>query len=117
MAHHLTFPEREFLYRLMKEGKSEAEIAYLMGRDRSTIYRELRRNTGRRGYRPKQAQRLATTRRLACRRPWKMDDPEVLQYVQERLEKRWSPDQIAGHLRRDFRRQPRRWLSRQTIYN
>jgi IS30 family transposase len=76
MTHHLTFPERELLYRSMKEGKSKAEIACLMGGDRSTIYRELRRNTGGRGYRPKQAQRLATTRRLACRRrygDWKGD--------------------------------------------
>ena len=52
MAKHLTFEERQFLYRLRKKGKSNAEIAELMGRDRSTIYRELGRNTGQRGYRP-----------------------------------------------------------------
>ena len=43
MASHLTFKEREFPYRLKKEGTSKSQIARLMGRDRSTIYRELRR--------------------------------------------------------------------------
>jgi transposase, IS30 family len=117
MACHLTFQEREFLYRLKKEKKSKTEIATLMGRDRSTIYRELNRNSGRRGYRPKQAQRLVDERRRSSRRTCKMDAPEVHQYVQDKLEKRWSPDQIAGRVRRDFPRRRQRWLSRQTIYN
>lgn len=117
MARHLTFEERQFLYRLKKKGKSNTEIAELMGRDRSTVYRELARNSGQRGYRPKQAQRLAEERRLASRRPHAMAAPEVHQYVQDRLEQRWSPDQIAGRVRRDFPRSPKRWLSRQTIYS
>jgi transposase, IS30 family len=117
MARHFTAEEREFLWRLRRKGKSNAEIAELMGRNRSTIYREVDRNSGRRGYRPKQAQRLANDRRLACRRPHKLSDPELYDYVQQRLEKYWSPDQIAGRGRRDFCRQRKRWLSRQTIYN
>jgi IS30 family transposase len=88
-----------------------------MGRDRSTIYRELKRNAGQRGYRPQQAQRLADERRLASRRPHKMDDADVHQYVQDRLERYWSPEQIAGRVRRDFPRGLQRWLSRKTIYD
>jgi transposase, IS30 family len=117
MANHLTFQERQFLYRLKRKGKPNPEIAELMGRDRSTIHRELKRNAGQRGYRPKQAQRLADERRLASRRPHKMDDPDVHQYVRDRLEKCWSPEQIAGRVQRDFPRSPARWLSRQTIYD
>jgi transposase, IS30 family len=117
MAEHLTFQEREFLHRLLRKGKLKAETAKLMNRDRSTIYRELRRNTGARGYRPKQAQRLADERRERSRRGWKLEDPEVHQYVSERIEKAWSPDQIAVRSRRDFPRQPRRHVSRQTIYH
>jgi transposase, IS30 family len=117
MANHLTFEERQFLYRLKRKGKSNPEIAELMGRHRSSIYRELARNAGQRGYRPKQAQRLADERRLASRRPHKMDDPDVHRYVQERLDKCWSPEQIAGRVQRDFSRAPARWLSRQTIYD
>jgi transposase, IS30 family len=117
MADHFTFAERKILYRLNKQGKSKTEIAELLGRHRSTIYRELKRNTGQRGYRPKQAQGLADQRRLACQRPRKLEDDGLHRYVQERLEKYWSPDQIAGRSRRDFARQPSRRLSRQTIYN
>ena len=117
MASHLTFPEREFLYRLKKRGESKSEIARVMGRDRSTIYRELKRNTGGCGYRPKQAERLAKQRRLACRRGWKLDNPRVHKYVREKLEKRWSPDEVARRTRRDFPRQRKCWLSRQTIYD
>ena len=117
MANHLTFEERQFLYRLKRKGKSNPEIAELTGRHRSTIYRELARNAGQRGYRPKQAQRLADERRLASRRPHKMDNPDVHRYVQDRLEKCWSPEQIAGRVQRDFSRAPARWLSRQTIYD
>lgn len=117
MASHLTFQERQFLYRLKRKGKANPEIAELMGRDRSTIHRELKRNAGQRGYRPKQAQRLADERRLASRRPHKMDDPDVHQYVRDRLDKCWSPEQIAGRVQRDFPRSPARWLSRQTIYD
>lgn len=117
MASHLKLQEREFLYRLKKQGKSNTEIAELMGRDRSTIYRELQRNAGQRGYRPKQAQRLADTRRLSCRRTHKLEDPEVHQYVRDRMELLWSPDQIATRRRLDFPRQRACWLSDQTIYN
>ena len=69
MAGHLILQERELLYRLLKKGKSKTEIAEVMGRDRSTIYRELSRNTRRGGYEPELAQRLADRRRRACRRP------------------------------------------------
>jgi IS30 family transposase len=102
---------------LKRKKKSNTEIAELMGRHRSTICRELCRNTGQRGYRPKQAQRLANQRRLTSRRPHKMDDPNVHQYVQQKLEQYWSPDQIAGRVKRDFRRRPQRWLSDQAIYD
>jgi len=112
MAIHLTFEDRRFLYRLMKSGKSNREIAKLIGKHPSTIGRELNRNTGQRGYRPKQAQRLAHERRLASRRPHKMDDPVVYQYVEQRLNQYWSPDQIAGRARNDFARKPANRLSR-----
>src|SRR5271156_967973 len=117
MADHLTLAERKILYLLNRKGKSKTEIAESMGRHRSTIYRELCRNMGQRGYRPKQAQQLADERRLPCHRPRKMEDTRLHQYVEEGLTKYWSPDQIAGRSRQKFARQPRRRLSRQTIYN
>jgi IS30 family transposase len=117
MAQHFTAPERKVLYGLLKAKVPKNEIASVMQRDRSTIYREIRRNSGQRGYRPKQAQRKAEERRLRCRRPHKMDDRRVYTYVTGKLRKRWSPDEIAARTRLDFPRCPERQLSRQTIYN
>jgi transposase, IS30 family len=113
MARHLTLAEREFLHRMMVERKSKREIAALMKRHRSTIYRELGRNSNAWGYRPQVAQRLACQRRAACHRRYKLQDMDLWLYVSERLRKAWSPDQIAGRLRRDF---PQRRVSAPTIY-
>lgn len=117
MACHLTFAERGVLYRLNKAKKSKAEIAEALGRDRSTIYRELARNTGGRGYRPLQAQRFANERRERCRRSKKLDHGPLKQYVTRSLKKQWSPDEIAGRSKRDHPRQPKCHVSHQTIYN
>lgn len=117
MAKHLTLEERGVLYRLMETGHSEPQIAELMDRARSTIWRELRRNRGENGYSPQQAQRRADARRQASRRPAKLEDPEMRQDVEQKLTQLWSPDQIAGQLRTQFPREPQRWVSRQTIYN
>ena len=46
-----------------------------------------------------------------------MRGPELQLYVQDRVKDYWSPDQRAGRGRRDLPRSPRRWLSRQTIYD
>ena len=117
MACHFTIEERKILYELLKAKVPKKQIADLMKRDISTIYREIKRNSGLRGYRPKQAQRKAEQRRLKCHRPCKMDDPRVFAYVTERLRKRWSPDQIAGRARLEFPHHPERHLSRQAIYD
>ena len=116
MAKHFTFREREFLYRLKQAGKCHAEIGRPMGRRRTTIGRELKRNAGQRGYRSQQAQRLSDQRRLACRRPHKLADPDVHRYVQERLNTYWSPDQIGGRAQEQFPDEPRRHVSHPTIY-
>ena len=52
MASHLTFKEREVLYRMNRKGSSKSEIVETLGRHRTTIYRELAHNTGGCGYRP-----------------------------------------------------------------
>jgi transposase, IS30 family len=113
MAAHLTLAERQFLHRMAK--KTKAEIGALMSRHRSTIYRELKRNSNAWGYRPEAAQRLSMQRRQACRRPYKLQEFDMRLYVSERLRKAWSPDQIAGRMRRDFPRQAEWRVSAPTI--
>ena len=59
---HLSPAERYQIYALMKAGLNQTEIALILNRHRSTISRELERNSGQRGYRPNQAQLLADSR-------------------------------------------------------
>ena len=60
---HLTGEERYHISALRKTGLSLADIGRIIGRDKSTISREVKRNTGRRGYRPKQANALPQDRK------------------------------------------------------
>ncbi len=57
--HHLSREERYQISALLKEGLNQSEIAFNLGRHKTTINREIARNSGLRGYRPKQASFLA----------------------------------------------------------
>jgi IS30 family transposase len=94
----------------------QVQIADRLGRSKSTICRELRRNRSRNACWAVAAQRKAQRRR--SERPWKakMDRPKVRRYVVKRLRWRWSPDQMAGRSRSDFPGDRRRQISPPTIY-
>lgn len=82
---------------LMKEGHNQTKIAANVGCHKSTISRELRRNCGRKGYRPHQADELAYDRQCEAYRSritW-----ETWQEVERLLRQDWSPEQIAGRLK------------------
>jgi IS30 family transposase len=89
----LTQEERYQIHALMKVGHSPTEIAKVLGRDKSTISREVRRNSGLRGYRPQQAQHLAMERRQAKAQP--RLNAEAWHWVERLLCEDWSPEQIS----------------------
>lgn len=97
--HHLTMDERNVIYRMHFQGYSNAEIARCLGRHRSSIGRECRRNATADGrYWPDQAQTHANHRcRAHLCRP-KTDHRRLMTYVEDRLRHDWSPEQIAGRL-------------------
>ncbi len=82
---------------LKKAGKNQKDIADLVNVSPSTICRELRRNTGKRGYRPKQAQVKAENRRKLAAKPLKMT-PETIVLIDSKIIIDWSPEQISGWL-------------------
>jgi transposase, IS30 family len=97
--HHLTMDERNVIYRMQWQGYSKAEIARCLGRHRSTIGRECRRNHSYEGsYNPSTAQAFAHSRRHAHLRRPKTGRRRLMRYVAERLQAGWSPEQIAGRL-------------------
>jgi len=112
----LTYEERITLSTLSQQGLSVRQISVIMERHPSTLYREFQRN--RRfvtdgAYRPSKAQRRTRTRRSLSRRNKHYSDRDFI-LVRKLLKKKWSPEQIVGHIRRN--RLMERRLSHETIY-
>ena len=110
----LTEGDRYTLAALKRQGLSFTNIAKAMNRDRSTIYREVNRNScwiidG--SYRPTKAQRRTRARRRRSRRNQHFTEKDYT-IVRQLLRKQWSPEQITGHLKR----QGLRCFSHETIY-
>jgi transposase, IS30 family len=97
----LTREQRYQIYALKKAAHNRTEIAAILGVHKSTIGRELARNCGRCGYRPKQAHQLAEARHLAAYRP--RISAGTWAAVEKLLRQQWSPEQIAGRLRLERR--------------
>jgi IS30 family transposase len=114
--HCLSLEEREEVSRGIARGASARAIARALGRDHTTIAREIDRCGGRRRYRAHQADREAW-RRARRPRPTKLElCPELRRVVQECLEDDHSPEQIAGWLRLQYPDNEEMRLSHETIY-
>jgi transposase, IS30 family len=115
---YLSEDERVRIADLGRQGLGVRAIAVELGRDPATISRELRRNRDPDSdqYRPFTAQRLAAARRARPGRGKLVRDAVLRQFVAERLEKRWSPEQISHALRCEFPDEPERHVVHETIY-
>src|SRR5450432_1733637 len=96
----LNAEERSVLAALRSVGLNQAQIARQMGRHRSTVGRELKRNAaphdGR--YRAERAHQRAHARRYRSRRNSQFGRAQWAR-VEELLKEEWSPEQVSGHLR------------------
>lgn len=112
----LTLPDREEISRGLRAELSLRAIARRLRRAPSTISREVRRNGGLRHYRAAQSEQAAWDRaqrpkpcKLACQ-PW------LCHTVSAKLERKWSPQQIAGWLRFEHPQDESARVSHETIY-
>ncbi len=102
MSHykHITPVEREKIFLLHSQQKSVSYIAAEINRSKSTVSRELKRNTINDEYSPSRAQEEYLSRRMACRPKHKLSDPDTYRYVRDKFIKHsWSPEQISGRLK------------------
>ena len=92
-CNQFTQTERYQIYALRKANKNPTEISRVLGRHKSTIYRELKRNLGKRGYRAVQAHQFAVERHMSRdRRRISLED---WQLVESLIRRDWSPEQIS----------------------
>ena len=112
----LSLAEREAISRGLAQGHSQRWIASELGRAPSTIGREIARHGGRQVYRADHADRRAWHRarrpkscRLVCCRP-------LQRMVADKLQKNWSPEQIAGWLKLEHPDNSAMQVSHETIY-
>jgi transposase, IS30 family len=113
----LTFSEREEIALARARGESMRAIARRLGRHPSTISRELARNAGDTGgYRATTAHALAYERASRPKPAKLVTNVELRRKVEEDLQRRYSPEQIVGRLRRQFPDDPEMRVSAETIY-
>jgi IS30 family transposase len=93
----LTREQRYQIYALLKMAHNQTEIANCLGVHKATISRELHRNQGQRGYRPRQAHQKALSRRDHAR---SRIMPETWLEITAKIREDWSPEQISGWLKK-----------------
>lgn len=112
--HHLTLSERENLLFFRAQSYSISRIAAALGRDKSTISRELRRNTVNGKYLPITAQQQYARRRKVCKPHKRLENAKLFALVKNLfLVHHWSPEEIAGRLQLEHQKA---LLSYATIY-
>ena len=112
----LRLAEREEISRGIVAGHSARAIAASLGRAPSTVSREINRNGGRRRYRASKADQAAW-RRAHRPKPCKLAlKPRLARAVAAKLTDRWSPEQIAGWLKRVHPGDESNQVSHETIY-
>jgi transposase, IS30 family len=102
---HLSQNERYQIFALMKAGLNQTQVALTLGRSKSTISREIERNSGLKGYRPKQATLKSEVRALGSRNAKKVS-VDTLKSAFDLVRQEWSPEQIAGTMN----------ISHETVY-
>lgn len=112
--HHLSISERESIWESFIKGKSLREIASALGRNVSTISRELKRNKYKKIYRPSEAEKKYRNRRRRCKRKRILVQGELKEKVVSLIsDEQWSPEQIASRIELE---NGRKLVSYTTIY-
>ena len=103
--------DRHIIYRMSKAVSSQTQIANALGVSQATVSKELARNRGQKGYRPKQANAKARQRQKTKRKRSPVIEGTLEQEVRRRLEIKHSPEQISLALKAEGER-----VSHQSIY-
>jgi transposase, IS30 family len=120
-SRYLREADRIYIADRLREKATVRAIAAELGRSPSTISREIRRNRtvdtrGQWRYRPHAAQARADARRPRPKPGKIAHNPELRDFIQDRLHLRWSPEQICQVLRTQFPQRPEMHVVHETVY-
>ncbi len=118
---HFTPEQRNELSALLRANLKKKDIARQLRKDRTSIWRELKRNPSgkeKKRYNARQAKQSTQTRRVeANARFRKIENNQWLRnYVLKKIKKYWSPEQIAGRLKRRYPLDRKKWVGKDSIY-
>lgn len=102
---HLSLEDREIISEMKRQGHKLVEIALELGRSKSTISRELKRNStpAYTLYRPCKAHERAVTRKSNSGKRARLKNESIVSYVREMLAEDWSPEIIANKIGQKIR--------------
>lgn len=98
---HFTIDERESILEYLTLGFSKSKIAKKLLRHRSSVGREIQRNTFEGKYSPHKAQSFYSQRKTKCGAKQKLKKSILLLDIQDKLEDGWTPEQISGRAKED----------------
>jgi IS30 family transposase len=110
---HMTLQERKKISSLVSEGLSINQIALMIGRNKSSISRELHRNESQKNYSPDKAHQESVKRWQSTHRRERLKNHRIRKYVKVHLEKGWSPLKISKQISNDL---PGHSISHEAIY-
>ena len=97
---HITREQRYTIARMLQGGYTKKDICIAIGKDKSVLCRELKRNSSKRGYSAALADEYANERKERFRRKRKFTESIKRHVVKYLTEEEWSPEQIVGHAKK-----------------
>ena len=117
---HITSDQRNELSALKRTKIKQKEIAQILGKDRTTIYRELIRNQNKNEkYDARVAKQKTKGRRIKSNQRFKKieNNKWIRYYIIKKLKKYWSPEQIAGRIKKKWSKDKSRHIGKDSIYD
>ncbi len=113
----LSLEEREQIFALVNQGKTNREISIHLNRSHTTISKELKRCGTKYEYSPSKAHKKATGQDVCRGRKQIVNErPEIFQEVLKKIVQRNSPEQISRTFKKECPDDPKKWISHETIY-
>lgn len=112
--------QRNELSALLRADLKKKEIAKLLGKDRTSVWRELKRNPAKnkQGYDARQAKKDTKKRRVSANQRFKKieNNEWIRKYIIKKIKKYWSPEQISGRIKRKWPDKKDRQIGKDSIY-